>query len=103
MALSNQFFDGTAFVNNRDGTITHHVFRRGIDSDRFTNGCEQICRADGPIGHFHAIFGCLADHLAAVDGATGQSDAPGIGEVIAAVVVVDLWRCLLYTSDAADE
>ena len=45
-----------------------------------------------PLRHDAAVLAGLADDLAALDSAAGQDGAPAVGEVIAALLRVDLRR-----------
>ena len=50
---------------------------------------EQIGHGDRPLFHRHAVLAGLADDLPALDAAAAQDDAPGVGEMVAALARVD--------------
>src|SRR5947209_2912615 len=68
------------------------VFLRGVDLEGVAEAAQEVVDGDGVVFHFGAVGRRLADDLAALDAAAGQSDVEEPGKVVAAGVAVDLRR-----------
>ena len=63
-----------------------------VDAQRQAERGEEVGRVGRPLLDRRAVAAGLADRLAALDAAAGQHGAPGVREVVAALLLVDLRR-----------
>src|SRR6516165_8199131 len=75
---------------NRTADIGHVLFLR-IDPKAKTDGCEQVRHRYRTVFHPGSILAGLADYLAALDSTSAEDNAPGVREMIAANLWIDLW------------
>ena len=68
------------------------VLLQRVHAQRQADGRQEVRHGHGPLLHHAAVLAGLADHLAALDAAAGQDGAPAVGEVVAALLRVDLRR-----------
>src|SRR5262249_47801378 len=92
--LRNNLADRPAvLVGDADGAADVGLILLGrVDAQAAADRRHQVADADLAIDYRGAVLAGLADGLPALDPAAAQHHAPGVGEVVAALAVVDLRR-----------